>query len=134
MRRPAAVLLLAAAAAGCDLPAHDFSLAGRVELSPLLRDRAPRANAALFVVARNEGGVPVALHRIVNPAFPAAFKMGRDDLLVPSVRRRERLTLHAELNGRGDVGSPQPGDLMGTAPGAAFPGETGLKVLLDRVR
>jgi hypothetical protein len=88
----------------------------------------------LFVVAENAGGVPVAVHRIVNPQFPAAFKMGSADLLVPAVRRREPLKIHAEMNTHGDVGTPLPGDLEGDAPGTAFPGDGGVSVVLDRVR
>jgi hypothetical protein len=88
----------------------------------------------LFVVAENEGGVPIAVKRIVNPAFPAAFAMGSEDLLVPAVRRREPLKIHAEMNTHGDVGRPRPGDLEGDAPGTALPGAGGVVVVLDRVR
>ncbi len=132
MRRPLA--LAVAALCGCNLLTGDFSLSGTVDTAPLLRGRAPKKNAMLFVVAENEGGVPVAVRRIVNPEFPAAFTMGPEDLLVPAVRRREALRIHAEMNTHDDMGRPQPGDLDGDAAGLSAPGATGIKVILDRVR
>lgn len=131
MRRLAIVALAAAALSACELFAVDFALSGSVDVSPRLRDRAPKTNAVLYVVAENEGGVPVAVHRIVNPEFPARFKMGPQDLLVPAVRRREKLQLHAEMNTHGDVGKPRAGDLEGDAPGDVFPGDS-VSVVLDR--
>jgi hypothetical protein len=133
MRR-ALVPALAAALSACRLLTSDFRLAGSVDVSPPLRDRAARSNATLFVVAENEGGVPVAVLRIVNPQFPAEFKMGSEDLLVPALRRGERLKVHAEMNARGDVGAPRPGDLEGDVPGVVASGAIGVLVVLDRSR
>ncbi len=95
MRRALLLAALAAAASGCSLLSGDFTLSGTVDLSPRLRERAPKENVMLFVIAENAGGVPVAVHRIVNPEFPAEFTMVTADLLVPSVRRMERLKVHA---------------------------------------
>jgi hypothetical protein len=134
MRRALVLALAAAALGGCDLLTGDFRLSGTVDIAPRLRDRAPKTNAMLFVVAENEGRVPVAVRRIVNPDFPAAFAMGPEDLLVPAVRRREPLKIHVEMNTHGDVGRPQPGDLEGDAPGLVVSGAAGIKVVVDRVR
>jgi hypothetical protein len=129
-------LILAAAAflAGCGLISGDFRLAGSVDVSARLRDKTPKENVMLFVIAENAGGVPVAVHRIVNPEFPASFVMGPADLLVPSLGWRERLKIHAEMNTHGDVGTPRPGDLTGDAAETARSGDAGLRLVLDRVR
>jgi hypothetical protein len=134
MRLGLSLALAAAALGGCNLLTGDFSLSGTVDIAPRLRERAPRVNAMLFVVAENDGGVPVAVHRIVNPEFPAAFEMGPDDMIVPRVRRRERLKVHVEMNTHGDVGRPQSGDLAGDAAAPTFSGATGVRVVLDRSR
>ena len=134
MRRALALALAAAALGACNLLTGDFSLSGTVDIAPRLRERAPRTNAMLFVVAENEGRVPVAVRRIVNPEFPAAFALRSEDLLVPAVRRREPLRVHVEMNTHGDIGRPQPGDLEGDAAGLAVPGAAGIRVTLDRVR
>ena len=134
MRRALVLALAAAALAACDLLTGNFRLAGTVDVAPRLRDRAPKTNAMLFVIAENEGGVPVAVHRIVNPEFPAAFSMGSEDLLVPALRGRERLRIHAEMNTHGDIGKPRPGDLEGERAGFTLPGAGGVAIVLDRVR
>lgn len=134
MRRALALALVAGALSGCDLLSGDFRLSGTVDVAPKLRARAPKTSAMLFVVAKNAGGVPVAVQRIVNPDFPAAFDMGPADLIVPAVRRREPLTVHAVLNNHGDIGAPRAGDLEGSAPGVVVSGTRDVAVVLDRAR
>lgn len=134
MRRLAALALACAALSGCDFFSADFRLSGTVDVVARYRDRVPKENAMLFIVAENAGGVPVAVHRIVNPEFPAEFRMGPSDLLVPSLSRRELLKVHAELNQHGDVGTPKPGDLEGDAKGEIHPGDGGVTLVLDRMK
>lgn len=135
MRRAAALALAAAAILGaCDWLTGDFRLSGTVEIAPELEARAPKTNSVLFVIARNGGGVPLAVHRIVNPEFPADFEMSAQDLLVPGIRRNEPLTIVVRLNAHGVLGQPQHGDLEGVGPaGASRPGERGVRVKLDKI-
>jgi hypothetical protein len=127
-----ALALFAALAGGCEWLTGDFRLTGVVEISPTLEARAPKTNSVLFVIAQNAGGVPVAVHRIVNPEFPAAFTMSPQDLLVPGIRRNERLTIVARLNAHGILSAPKPGDLEGRSPDPAHPGDHGVKIRLDK--
>lgn len=132
MRPGAALLLLAALAGGCEWLTGDFRLSGVVEIAPELEARAPKTNSVLFVIAKNAGGVPVAVHRIVNPDFPAAYSMSPKDLIVPAIRRNEPLYLVARLNAHGNLGAPKPGDLEGRTPKTARPGERGVTIRLDK--
>lgn len=134
MRRALAFAVLAASLSACNLLTGEFRISGTVDVAPRLRDRTPKENIMLFIVAENEGGVPVAVHRIVNPVFPAAFAMEPADLLIPAVPRLEPLRIHAEMNTHGDVGTPLPGDMEGDAPGIVRLGDAGVRVVLDRVR
>ena len=134
MKRALVLFLAAASLSACNLLTSDFRLSGTVDVAPRLRDRAPKTDAMLFIVAENAGGVPMAVQRIVNPEFPAPFKMGPEDLLVPAVRRHEVLKIHAEMNVHGGVGAPLTGDLEGNAVGLFAPGAGGVTILLDRVR
>lgn len=130
--RAAAALALLASLAGCDWLTGDFRLSGAVDISPALEAKAPKTNSVLFIIAQNAGGVPLAVHRIVNPEFPAAFTMAPQDLLVPGIRRNEALTIVARLNAHGTLGAPQPGDLEGRSAQTAHPGGRGVKITLDK--
>lgn len=132
--RAAALLLAALPLTACEILTPNFKLSGEVDIAPALAPRAARENAVLFVVARNDGGVPLAVHRIVNPSFPARFDMGPQDLLVPGIRRQENLHLSVELNTHGNLGQPRPGDLAGRLEGAVRPGARGVRLRLETIR
>jgi len=132
LKAEVALALITALACACDWLTGDFRLSGVVEISPQLAARAPKTNSVLFVIAQNDGGVPVAVHRIVSPDFPAKFRMAPQDLLVPGIRRNEHLTIVARLNAHGTLGAPKPGDLEGRCPEPAHPGDRGVKVRLDK--
>lgn len=134
MKGAIALALAAALCGACEWLTGDFRLAGTVEIAPVLEARAPKTNSVLFVIAQNAGGVPVAVHRIVNPQFPAPFSMGPQDLLVPGIRRQELLTLTARLNAHGNLGAPQSGDLESRGENAAHPGDRGVRLRLDKTR
>ncbi len=132
MKRAALLALAASLCGACEWLTGEFRLSGVVEMSPFLEARAPKTNSVLFVIAQNAGGVPIAVHRIVNPEFPAAFKMSPQDLLVPGIRRNELLTIVARLNAHGALGAPKRGDLEGRSPEPAHPGDRGVTVRLDK--
>lgn len=89
-----------------------FRASGTVSVRPDLLNSLPGANAMLFVVARNSGGVPVAVKKIINPVFPAKFDMGPSNLIMPDLLTR-RLYLEAALNTHGRLGYNRRGDLRG---------------------
>lgn len=133
MRRAAVLAAAAALLGACEWLTGDFRLSGEVDIAASVEARAPKTNSVLFVIAQNAGGVPVAVHRIVDPEFPARFTMGPGDLLVPGIRRNERLTLRVQLNAHGNLGAPRPGDLEGRADSECRPGDRGVRVRLDKV-
>lgn len=132
--RALAALAAALLLGGCEILTPNFKLSGEVDISPALSARAPKTNAVLFVVARNEGGVPLAVHRIVNPDFPAPFSMGPQDLLVPGIRRQEPLHMSVEMNTHGNLGQPKPGDLAGKLAVPVRPGTRGVRLTVEAVR
>ncbi|OGS48623.1 MAG: hypothetical protein A3J79_11035 [Elusimicrobia bacterium RIFOXYB2_FULL_62_6] len=107
-----------------------FSVSGSAEITPELSDRAKRANTMLFVVAKNEGGVPVAVKKIINPVFPQRFHMTPSDLVLPDVLTR-RVYLEAYLNSHGELGEFRNGDLKGSAKEPFFIYSSKAHILID---
>jgi len=67
----------------------------------------------LFVVARNDSGVPIAVNKIINPVFPADFGLTSSNLIMPDLLTR-RIYLEAHYNIHGQLGAARRGDLKGT--------------------
>ncbi|MDE1975667.1 MAG: hypothetical protein KGL04_02920 [Elusimicrobia bacterium] len=132
----ARVLLAAGAAAALALGAcraRGFSLSGTVTVSTPLRSRAQRPNSVLFVVAKNMGGVPVAVRRVVNPVFPVFYRLGAPDLLLPGGPPGGPFLIEVEENSRGDVGKLRPGDLEGRRPDPVPNGSSQADVVVNRI-
>ncbi|MDO8806533.1 MAG: hypothetical protein Q7R35_19140 [Elusimicrobiota bacterium] len=89
-----------------------FRISGTISVAPGLIPGLPGANGMLFIVARNEDGVPVAVKKIINPVFPARFEMTSSSLIMPDLLSR-RIHLEALLNTHGQLGVPRRGDLKG---------------------
>jgi len=122
----AAVFLLAA---GC---AREFHLSGSITVAAHLQNKVPKTNSVLFIVAKNQGGVPVAVRRVVNPQFPVDYELRAEDLIVPGEIPAGPLTLEVEMNTHGNVGAPVKGDLSGAHPDKISSGERGVHVVIDR--
>jgi len=90
-----------------------FRVSGSVSVAPGLLRGLPGANSMLFVVARNESGVPVAVKKIINPVFPAKFEMNSSSLIMPDLLTR-RIYLEVLLNTHGQLGVVRKGDMKGS--------------------
>lgn len=89
-----------------------FRVSGTVTASDALPGGRSGANSMLFVVARNERGVPVAVSKIINPVFPAEFELTSSSLIMPDLLTR-KVYLEALLNTHGKLGDFRKGDLRG---------------------
>lgn len=89
-----------------------FRVSGTIDISKNLRASLPGPNSTLFLVALNEGGVPVAVKKVINPVFPLKFEMTPSSLIMPDLLTR-KLFLSAAMNTHGQLNSPRKGDLKG---------------------
>jgi len=96
-----------------------FTIKGTVRLPPELAERAARPNIMLFLVAKNESGVPVAVKKIIDPVFPLDFQMSAPDIIMPDILTR-KVFLEAHVNAHGELGRPRKGDLAGSLNGPVF--------------
>ncbi|MFA6433523.1 MAG: hypothetical protein WCW52_02385 [Elusimicrobiales bacterium] len=90
-----------------------FHIRGTVGIDSALAQRAARPNTMLFLVARNEGGIPVAVKKLINPVFPLDFQLVPSDLIMPDVVTK-KIYLEAFLNSHGELGVFKTGDLKGS--------------------
>jgi len=130
LARVSALVLTLALPAACSR--GEFRLSGTVTIASALQHKAPRDNAVMFIIARNRGGVPVAMQRIVNPQFPVRFIFRSEDLIIPEVPADTPLDIEVEMNTHGRLGQPQRGDLEGRHPSPVFPGERRIHIVVDR--
>lgn len=133
MRRLSALVAVAIALAACGLPLPwgEFKLSGEITVAGPLRNKLPKENSVLFVVAKNLGGMPVAVHRIVNPHFPVAYTLTKDDVLVPGYRPKGPLLLYVEMNTHGNVGAARKGDFAGRHPDTVAARQSRVHIVID---
>jgi hypothetical protein len=76
----------------------NFVLNGVVRVHPQFQDRTERPNTVLLVIARDRGGIPVAMQRYINPEFPVHFTLSREDMVLPGLTVPSRVKIQASLN------------------------------------
>lgn len=87
---------------------------------------------ALFIIVKDAGGVPIAVKRIVNPRFPVVYVLGPDDLLIPNLHPQAPLSVEAEMNSKGKIGPPAPGDFVGVYPNSIGPRQKRVSIVINR--
>ena len=107
-----------------------FNLRGRVEIAERLAETASRPNSMLFVVARNTGGVPVAVKKIINPVFPVEFRIASESLIMPELLTKT-LFLETFLNTHGELGIFKPGDIKGALKRPVFFRKNNITLILN---
>lgn len=109
-----------------------FRVSGTVGISENLLTSMPGPNSMLFLVALNEGGVPVAVKKVINPVFPVKFEMTPSTLIMPDLLTR-KLYLSAMMNIHGQLNSPRRGDLRGEVRARVGFRDKGVNFALDTV-
>jgi hypothetical protein len=107
-----------------------FRASGTVNVAPQLLGSLPGPDSMLFVMARNDSGITVAVKKVINPVFPAEFRMNSANLIMPDLLTR-RLYFEARVNTHGQLNSPRKGDLQSGANTAAGIVSKGLEITLD---
>ncbi len=107
------------------------TITGTVTLSPTLRAGTP-SEGALFIIARQGDGPPLAVKRIPNPTFPMVFSLGPEDRMLQGAPFEGEVMLLARLKRDGRAGPPAPGDLQGEARAPVRVGRRGVEIVLDK--
>ncbi len=96
-----------------------FKVSGTVMISGDLLQDLPGPNAMLFVIAKNGNGMPVAVSKIINPIFPARFRLTPSDLIMPDLLGRN-VRLEALLSRDGRLEDFKSGDMKGARPEPSY--------------
>lgn len=107
-----------------------FSISGEI----LLSKGAPRKikpNWMLFVVAKNKGGIPVAMQKIINPGFPQKFHLSSSAILMPDLLS-SRLRLEAYLSKDGIIGKRENAEIAGFIEDPVFINSRGVTITLSK--
>jgi len=96
-----------------------FLVKGTAKITSDFAERAARPNTMLFLVAKNEDGVPVAVKKILNPIFPVDFQMTPSDLILPDILTK-KIYMEAFLNSHGELGVFKNDDLKGSIKKTIF--------------
>jgi hypothetical protein len=107
-----------------------FLVGGTAEITSELAERAAKPNTMLFLVAKNDGGVPVAVKKIINPVFPLDFQMTPSDLILPDVLTK-KIYLEAFLNNHGKLGIFKINDFKGAIKSPLYIFSKNNHILID---
>ena len=106
---------------------------GAIELPEEFASERP-ALAILFVIARQQGverGPPLAVLRVAEPVFPYVFRIGPDDVMIPSMRFEGAISLSARLDADGNAMTRSPEDISSPVLHSLAPGATGIRLVLS---
>jgi len=91
-------------------------------------------DAILYIIARQEGGPPLAVKRIMKPQFPVEYTLSQHDAMIPGTRFQGPMLVKARLDKDGNAGPVQAGDITGqNKTGAVLVGAGEVDVTLDTV-
>ncbi|HEB88515.1 MAG TPA: hypothetical protein ENI85_03000 [Deltaproteobacteria bacterium] len=108
-------------------------ITGRIELASGLESARP-GGAVLFVIARRQGargGPPLAVLRIPDPEFPFTFRIGPENVMIPSMRFAGPISLSARLDADGNAMTRGGGDISSPVLEALSPGDTDVRLVLS---
>jgi hypothetical protein len=108
-----------------------FLISGRVEVADRLLKQATAANVSCSIIAKNEADVPVAIKRVVNPSFPMAFLIDKNDLLIDSFAGN--IKLEVQINAHGNLGILKAGDIFGTDEKFYTAGRKDIVLIADKM-
>lgn len=90
------------------------TISGLITVAPEFQSKLQPTDV-LFVIARKDVGPPLAVKKIPNPTFPAAYALSASDVMFPGTPFQGEVKVMARVDRDGSAGPAQAGDLEGTA-------------------
>jgi cytochrome c-type biogenesis protein CcmH len=95
------------------------------------------SSATLFIIARRSGaaaGPPLAVQKIDKPAFPLAYSLGQENVMMQGTAFAGKINISARLDKDGNAMTREAGNLLGEYPeNPAEVGSQNVDIVLDQV-
>jgi cytochrome c-type biogenesis protein CcmH len=91
------------------------TISGKITVDPKLKANID-PNAALFIIARaagGPGGPPLAVKKIDKPAFPLAYSLGQENVMMQGTPFTGKINITVRLDKDGNPTTRTPGDMTG---------------------
>lgn len=132
-----ALLCLPVVLSGCDLLPElgppEESVSGTIRMSGKLPVAAWRTRTLFIIVEPEEGGLPLAVQRLVETRFPYQYVITKDDVMMRGQEFSGRVRVRARLDADGVPGPLVKGDYEGRAAGVVSVGAKNVDVVIDQV-
>jgi len=117
-------------------PSRSAQLSGTITIDPKLKEKVD-ANAVLFIIARPagaSGGPPLAVKKVDRPAFPLAYSLGSENVMMQGTPFTGKVAITARLDRDGNPTTRVAGDLSGDyGKNPVEIGSTNVDIVLDQV-
>ena len=132
-----ATICLSLILGGCDLlpelgPPKE-SVSGTIRMSSKLPVKAWRTRTLFVIVEPEEGGLPLAVQRLVETRFPYKYVITKDDVMMRGQKFAGRVRVRARLDADGVPGPLVKGDFEGKAVGLVAVGAKNVDVVIDQI-
>ena len=132
-----AAICLSVILSGCDLLPElgppEESVSGTIRMSANLPVKAWRTRTLFIIVEPEEGGLPLAVQRLVETRFPYKYVITKDDVMMRGQKFAGRVRVRARLDADGVPGPLVKGDFEGRAAGLVVVGAKNVDVVIDRI-
>ena len=109
-----------------------FGISGEIGVSRRLLRNTKAPNTMCYLIVKNQGDVPVAIKRYVNPVFPLRYTITSKDLMLADAWK-EPLKVEVQINSHGKVGELQAGDMFSNETRTVQVHATGVNMTVDKM-
>lgn len=97
-----------------EAPKPTLNISGTIEIDPALVKNTADADTIFLIARPATGGPPLAVKRFSGKAYPYAFTLQTEDLMIQQEAVDVPLDLTVRVDKDGDAMTRKPGDLLGS--------------------
>jgi cytochrome c-type biogenesis protein CcmH len=117
-------------------PSSSAKITGKITIDSRMKANV-NSSATLFIIARRSGaaaGPPLAVQKIDKPAFPLAYSLGQENVMMQGTAFAGKINISARLDQDGNAMTREAGNLLGEyRKNPAEVGSQNVDIVLDQV-